>query len=86
MSFSFPIEVWSSYVSVLVQGVVGQFEFKKGHRLLHPVAAGGRGVWVEVRPAGGLRLSFTGHLPLMLVPLWRETEKRLVRKMLWVLH
>lgn len=56
-------------MSVLVQCVVGQLELQEGDRLLHPVAAAGRRVGVDVRPAGRLRLRLPCHLPLLLVPL-----------------
>lgn len=61
-------------MAMLVQGVVGEFELEEGDGLLHPVAARGWGVWVQVGPAGGLRLGFPSHLPLILVPLEERTE------------
>lgn len=62
-------------MSVLVQRVVGQLQLQEGHRLLHPVAPRGGGVRVEVRPAGGLRLRFSRHLPFLFIPLWKETRR-----------
>lgn len=41
----------SIYVSVLVQVVVGEFEFVKEHWLLHPLRTGGGRVRVNVQPA-----------------------------------
>lgn len=56
-------------MSVLVQRVVGELELQEGDGLLHPVAAAGRRVGVDVGPAGRLRLRLPRHLPLLLVPL-----------------
>lgn len=60
---------FSTYMSVLVERVVGELELEEGDRLLHPVAPRGRRVRVEVRPAGRLGLRFTGHLPSLFIPL-----------------
>lgn len=60
---------FSTYMSVLVERVVGELELEEGDRLLHPVAPRGRRVGVEVRPAGRLGLRFTGHLPSLFIPL-----------------
>lgn len=46
-------------MSVVVQQVVGEFEFVEGDDLLHPLGAFGRRVRVVVHPArrGGVRLA-----------------------------
>lgn len=62
-------------MSVLVQRVVGQLELQEGDGLLHPVAAAGRRIGVDVRPAGRLRLRLPRHLPLLLVPLQGRREQ-----------
>lgn len=48
-----------TYVAVVVQQVVGEFEFVEGDDLLHPLRAFGRRVRVIVHPArrGGVRLA-----------------------------
>ncbi len=63
--------MWTAltYMAVLVECVVGELEFEEGDGLLHPVAPQSRRVWVEVRPAGRLRLRFSCHLPFLFIPL-----------------
>lgn len=70
--------VWMSvtHMSVLVQRVVGELEFEEGHRLLHPVAPGGRRVRVDIRPAGWLGLRFSRHLPFLFIPLQEGDKTR----------
>lgn len=63
-------------MSVLVQRVVGELEFEEGHRLLHPVAPGGRRVRVDIRPAGRLGLGFSRHLPFLFIPLQEGDKTR----------
>lgn len=58
-----------SYMTMLIQGVVGQLHLEERQRLLHPVASCGRGVWVHVCPTWGLGLSLPRDLPLLLFPL-----------------
>ena len=41
-----------THMSVLVQFVVGQFDFLKGNHLLHQLLSGEGGVRVNVQPAG----------------------------------
>lgn len=57
-------------MAVLVECVVGELELEERDGLLHPVAPKGRRVWVEVSPAGRLRLRFSRHLPFLFIPLW----------------
>lgn len=58
-----------TYMAVLVECVVGELELEEGDGLLHPVAPWGRGVGVEVGPAGRLGLRFSCHLPFLFIPL-----------------
>lgn len=52
-----------AHVAVVVQQVVGQFEFIEGDDLLHPLGAFGRRVRVVVDSARRGGVSFTGHQP-----------------------
>lgn len=52
-----------THVAVVVQQVVGEFEFIKGDDLLHPLGAFGRGVRVIVDSARRGGVSFTGNQP-----------------------
>lgn len=56
-------------MSILVQIVVGQFQFVETHGLFHPVGARGRGVRVDVKAPGHVGLRLTGHHPLRVVVL-----------------
>lgn len=61
-------------MAVVVQQVVGQFEFIKGDDLLHPLGAFGRRVRVVVDPARRGGVSFTRNQPRRAVegvPAWR---------------
>ena len=57
------------YMAVLVQGVVGELCLEEGDGLLHPVAAHGRGVGVNIGMSRGLWFGLSRHFPLLLVPL-----------------
>lgn len=59
--FSFPCTC--THMAVVVQQVVGEFEFIEGDDLLHPLGAFGRRVRVVVHPARRGGVSFTGHQP-----------------------
>jgi len=50
-------------VAVVIQQVVGEFEFVEGDDLLHPLRALGGGVRVVVDPPGGRGVSLTGDQP-----------------------
>lgn len=52
-----------THVSVVVQQVVGEFEFVEGDDLLHPLRAFGRRVRVVVDPTRGGGVGFTRHQP-----------------------
>ncbi|TNN76352.1 hypothetical protein EYF80_013431 [Liparis tanakae] len=52
-----------THMAVVVQQVVGEFEFIEGDDLLHPLGAFGRRVRVVVHPARRGGVSFTGHQP-----------------------
>lgn len=52
-----------THVAVVVQQVVGEFEFIKRDDLLHPLGAFGRRVRVIVDPARRGGVSFTGNQP-----------------------
>lgn len=43
---------WSPYMSLVIQLVVGQFEFVETDHLTHPGLSWSRGVWVDVDPGG----------------------------------
>lgn len=63
-------------MAVVVQQVVGEFEFIKGDNLLHPLGAFGRRVRVIVDPARCGGVCFTGNEPRRAVegvPARRET-------------
>ena len=62
-------------MAVLVQGVVGELGLEEGDGLLHPVAAAGGGVWVDVLVGRGLWLGLSRHFPLLLVPLGEKREE-----------
>ena len=59
----------STYMSVLVQVVVGELQLVEGDRLLEPVGAGSRAVRVDVEAAGHVRLGLARHHPLGVVVL-----------------
>lgn len=52
-----------THVAVVVQQVVGEFEFIEGDNLLHPLGAFGRRVRVIVDSARRGGVSFTGNQP-----------------------
>lgn len=52
-----------TYMAVVVQQVVGEFEFIERDNLLHPLGALGRRVRVIVDPARCGGVSLTGHKP-----------------------
>lgn len=65
-------------MAVVVQQVVGEFEFIKRDNLLHPLGAFGRRVRVIVDPARRGGVSFTGHKPrrtVESVPVRPETVR-----------
>lgn len=55
--------IWNSYMSVVIQEIVGEFEPIEGDCLLHPLGPSRRGVWVEVHPARGWSIATTCHHP-----------------------
>ena len=61
--------VLTTYISILVRNVVGQLEFVETDHLLHPLLPCTRRVWMDVAPAGHLRVCLTGHRPLAVVEL-----------------
>lgn len=68
------VEQADTHVAVVVQQVVGQFEFIKGDDLLHPLGTFGRRVRVIVDSARRGGVSFTGNQPRRAVegvPAWR---------------
>jgi len=52
-----------TYMAVLVQRVVCEFEFLKGHGLLQQLVAGKRRVGMEVESTGQRRVGFAGDQP-----------------------
>ena len=62
-------------MAVLVQRVVGELGLEEGDGLLHPVAAPGGGVRVDVMVSRGLWLGLSCHFPLLLVPLREKREE-----------
>lgn len=70
---------------MLIERIVGELELEERDALLHPVASWGRRVWVEVGPAGGVRLRFACHLPFLFIPLQggsRQSVELLHRKLI----
>jgi len=58
-----------AYKSVFVGYVVGEFEFVERDGLVHPVFAGGRGVWVNVHASRHLRVRLACNHPPRVVEL-----------------
>lgn len=52
---------------LIVQLVVGEFEFIEADHLPHPGVPGGQGVGVDVNPGGDGRVGVPGHHPLRAV-------------------
>lgn len=50
-------------MSILVQLIVGEFEFIERHRLFHPMHSLGRRVVVNVHPRRCVRVTLAGHQP-----------------------
>jgi len=63
-------------VSILVEVVVGEFQFVEGQRLLHPVRSAGRRVRVNVESARHVRLGLAGRHPLRVVVLVAAVVQR----------
>lgn len=53
----------STHVSVVVVGVVGQFEFVEGDDLLHPVGPQCWAVWMHVDPRRCVGVGLPRHYP-----------------------
>ncbi len=56
-----------TYMAVLVQIIVGQFQFMECHHLLHPNCPSGRTVRMDVQPTGHVRFGLSGHHPFGVV-------------------
>lgn len=52
-----------THVAEGIQMIVCEFELLERHQLPHPVSAGGRRVWMDIKPSGHRRLSFPRHRP-----------------------
>lgn len=53
----------NTYMPVVIQQIVGQFELIEGNDLLHPLRSFGRGVRVVMDSPGGGGVGFAGHQP-----------------------
>lgn len=51
----------NTYMPVVIQQIVGQFELIEGNDLLHPLRPFGRGVRVVMDSPGGGGVGFAGH-------------------------
>ena len=58
------MNMFITHMSLLIEVVIGEFEFMECARLLHPVGAGRRGVGMDVEPAGHVGFCLTRHYPL----------------------
>lgn len=54
-----------TYMSVLIEGVVGQLDLLEGDVVLHPLGSGGRRVWMNEKSGRHLRFGLPGDRPLL---------------------
>ena len=52
-----------TYMSVIVQLVIGELELVEGHNLLHPLSSFSRRVWMNMYPGRRIRIRFPRHHP-----------------------
>ena len=63
------MDIYSTYESVLVGNVIGQFEFMEGHHLLHPLLARRGRVGMNIHPFGHFRIRLAGDHPAGIMEL-----------------
>ena len=52
-----------THVTIVIQLVVGEFEFVEGNELFHPVGPFGRGLGMDVNPGRGIGVGLPCHNP-----------------------